>query len=177
VDGLTLIREARDAGLRLVAKGNKLVIRGPKRAESTARKLIDHKWAVLAVLRGALVDPPLLSAISGDSTDDWREMYEERAAIRQYNGGYRRDVAERLAWGEVIEIWCDRIALKHPPDTCAGCGEVLAGDSLDLPGGARIHWEPSREFTCLIAYGFARKRRAVEALAALGLVPPSGWWD
>jgi hypothetical protein len=31
----------------------------------------------------------------------WRELHEERAAIRQFDGGYRRDEAERLAWGEL----------------------------------------------------------------------------
>jgi hypothetical protein len=30
----------------------------------------------------------------------WRELHEERVAVRQYNGGYRRDEAEGLAWGD-----------------------------------------------------------------------------
>jgi hypothetical protein len=30
--------------------------------------------------------------------DFWRGLYEERTTIRQYDGGYRRDEAERLAW-------------------------------------------------------------------------------
>lgn len=36
MDGLTLIREARSAGLKLTADGDKLVIRGPRQAEAVA---------------------------------------------------------------------------------------------------------------------------------------------
>ena len=108
-------------------------------------------------------------------TTDWREFFEERAAIRQYEAGYSRQVAERLAYGECIEGWWELHCGPHLPGLCAGCGEPLAADTLDLPDGARVHWERDREFTCLIAYGFARKRRAVAALAALGLQPPTGW--
>jgi hypothetical protein len=32
---------------------------------------------------------------------DWREVWEERAAIREYSGGMLRDSAERLALNDV----------------------------------------------------------------------------
>ncbi len=51
------------------------------------------------------------------------------------------------------------------PGLCAGCGDPLAADALDLPDGARVHWERDQEFTCLIAYGFAESVGG-EALAA-----------
>ena len=50
MDGLTLLRRAHDVGLRLEAAGDKLVIRGPKRAEPIVRLLAEHKAAVLAAL-------------------------------------------------------------------------------------------------------------------------------
>lgn len=34
--------------------------------------------------------------------EDWRAFYEERAAIREYDGGYKRQVAETLARADVI---------------------------------------------------------------------------
>jgi hypothetical protein len=43
VDGLALIREARSAGLAVLAECRKLVIRGPKRAEPVARKYREYK--------------------------------------------------------------------------------------------------------------------------------------
>ena len=53
MDGLTLLRRARDAGLDVAADGNKVVIRGPKRAEAIARLLIEHKPEVMAALAAA----------------------------------------------------------------------------------------------------------------------------
>lgn len=34
--------------------------------------------------------------------EDWRVFYEERAAVREYDGGWPRAVAERLALADVI---------------------------------------------------------------------------
>jgi hypothetical protein len=83
-------------------------------------------------------------------------------------------VAEHLAFGEIVEAWCRRHPQHHPADTCSGCGQALAGDTLHLPG-ARVHWERHREFACLIAAGVSRKACAIQALAEMGLELPSGW--
>jgi hypothetical protein len=50
MDGLTLLRRARDAGLRVEASDDKLLIRGPKRAEPVVKLLAEHKAEVLAAL-------------------------------------------------------------------------------------------------------------------------------
>jgi hypothetical protein len=50
MDGLTLLRRAYDAGLRVEAAGDKLLIRGPKRAESVVQLLAEHKAEVLEAL-------------------------------------------------------------------------------------------------------------------------------
>ncbi len=38
----------------------------------------------------------------GWTEEDWRDFYEERAAIREYDGGWPRAVADRLALADVI---------------------------------------------------------------------------
>ena len=48
---LILLEQARSAGLKLHAEGDRLVIRGPKSAERIARALLDHKTEVLPLLR------------------------------------------------------------------------------------------------------------------------------
>ena len=53
MDGLALLAQARDAGLEVRARGERLVIRGPKRAENVARLLLDQKPVVLDALRVA----------------------------------------------------------------------------------------------------------------------------
>ncbi len=77
MDGLILLRRAHEAGLAVQAEGDKLVIRGPKRAESVARLLIVHKPEVLAALvpREAPDRTP-----DEDATDRalWRDRYAAR---------------------------------------------------------------------------------------------------
>jgi hypothetical protein len=50
MDGVTLLRRAHDAGLRVEAAGDKLLIRGPKRAEPVVKLLAEHKAALLEAL-------------------------------------------------------------------------------------------------------------------------------
>jgi hypothetical protein len=50
VDGITLVHQARAAGMTLRAEGNKLVIRGPESAEPIVDALREHKVEVLALL-------------------------------------------------------------------------------------------------------------------------------
>lgn len=50
MDGLTLLRDARAAGLSVRAEGERLVIRGPRRAEPVVHVLIAHKRDIMAAL-------------------------------------------------------------------------------------------------------------------------------
>jgi hypothetical protein len=69
MDGLSLLEEARGAGLRVAAEGDRLVIRGPKTAEPVARRLLAHKAEMLAVLTGPRPSAPGPAlATSGDLT-------------------------------------------------------------------------------------------------------------
>ena len=49
----------------------------------------------MEVLRAAVGEPGL---------DDALERFEERAAIREFDGGYSRADAERLAVADVLEV-------------------------------------------------------------------------
>ena len=53
MDGLTLLRRAREAGLKIQPAGDMLKITGPKRAEPLVRLLAKHKADVLAALAWA----------------------------------------------------------------------------------------------------------------------------
>lgn len=43
----------------------------------------------------------LFETLAARWSEDWRVHWEERAAIREYDGGFDRDEAERLAFDEV----------------------------------------------------------------------------
>jgi hypothetical protein len=198
-----LIAQVRADGAVLTVRGGALVLKGsPDALERWAGPLKAAKPAVLAVLSGQreLGEHGELAASSfalaesesegaGDSAEvhdsppdgteaeaaELRYVYEERVGIRIYDAGYTRREAERLAFGEMIEQWCGRHPLPLRPEICAGCGVPLAAGGLNLPDGARVHWEGDHVFDCLIAYGVGRKRRAAKALALCGLQPQLGW--
>lgn len=59
MDALMLLSKARAAQLRIKAVEGRLVIHGPRRAESLAKELLAHKDTVLAALDGSIVIPSL----------------------------------------------------------------------------------------------------------------------
>ena len=98
MDGLILLNRAREAGLAVEADGNKLLIRGPRRAEPVARLLIEHKPEVLAAL-APVIPPPDLHIDSFDPVDGsdpawWRRHFKIRTihwAQRQAEEGRGRE--------------------------------------------------------------------------------------
>jgi hypothetical protein len=58
--GLDLLARAELAGLKVEAHGARLVIKGPKRADSIARELLQHKAVVLTALAATPATPPSL---------------------------------------------------------------------------------------------------------------------
>ncbi|MBF6606815.1 MAG: hypothetical protein IVW53_14700 [Chloroflexi bacterium] len=51
MDGMTLLRGARRVGLAVAQDGDHLVVRGPRRLEREAQRLLAHKAQVLRALR------------------------------------------------------------------------------------------------------------------------------
>ncbi len=80
---------AHEAGLTVEAAEDRLVVRGPRSAEPIARHLLAHKADVLFQLRVEALPP------------DRRSEFEERAAIREYEGGQCREAAELDAIHEI----------------------------------------------------------------------------
>jgi hypothetical protein len=169
MDGLNLLRRARDAGLAVEVEGDKLVIRGPKRAEPVARLLIDHKPEVMAALVPA--DPPALEA--GESDPDparWRRHYLIRAIRWELSGARPARLAQHVAWGELLKEWHEHHGQRWPTWQCAGCGEPIGGlAALDLADGNRVHID---KLDCLLSFGQRWRDEATAGLQALGLDPP-----
>jgi|SRR5258707_8328138 hypothetical protein len=95
MDGMTLLGEARAAGLDVQARGNRLVIRGPRRAESIARRLLAQKTLVLEALAITGLERRIASH---QLPSDWHFLWDERAAIMEYDGDLPRERAEALAY-------------------------------------------------------------------------------
>ncbi|HBI47063.1 MAG TPA: hypothetical protein DDY78_30050 [Planctomycetales bacterium] len=98
MDGLTLLEEARIAGLTVTVEGNRLRIRGPRWAETIAQRVLAHKDEVVHILTtetAAAIGPD-------DLPGDWRVEWEERAAVMEYNAGLCRERAEALALTAIV---------------------------------------------------------------------------
>jgi hypothetical protein len=88
MDGMTLLRRARDAGLSAAAEGDKLVIRGPKKAEPVALLLLANKPAVMVAL---------------DEARGWQARHRE--ALTYWGALHSAAEAARLGWGEMQNRW------------------------------------------------------------------------
>jgi hypothetical protein len=179
MDGLILLKRAREAGLAVEADGNKLVIRGPRRAESVARLLIEHKPEVLAAL-APVMPPPDLRVDGFDPVDRsdpawWCRHFKIRTIHWALSGGrWTKVKAERLAYGELLNEWRKSRGRRGAAWQCAGCDEPIGGlSALVLPDEYRVHFDEERE--CLIRFGRRWRSEAVAALQAIGLDPPGGF--
>jgi hypothetical protein len=101
----------------------------------------------------------------------WRNMYEERAAIREYNGGYLRSEAELLGWRELQCRWHMAHCQPAAAGVCAGCDQPIGNENvIVMLDGNRVH--DRNGHACLIRYGQRWRDAATKALIALGLRPP-----
>ena len=178
MDGLSLLRQAEEAGLAVALDGGRLVIRGSKRAEPVARLLIEHKPDVLAVLARAdrMPVPSKFGRQDAAEAQAWRDRYAARI-VHWFRGGHPWQEAEGLAFGELILTWHRERGVRPDPARCAGCsGDLRNGADLILDcDGTRVHLDIVRGVDCIIAYGTRWRGSAVAGLRALGLHPPAGF--
>jgi hypothetical protein len=155
------IRMAEASGIRLGVEGADLILDADLEPPvDVVNAICRHKAEIIELL-----------ALSGDrwTADDWQALYDERAAIAEYERGASREVAEATAFEVCVVRWLD----SHPPsqddlDCCVHCGEQM--DELDaisyLTGDGGDVWMHGQ---CHPAWTERRRKQAVEALAGLGL--------
>jgi hypothetical protein len=107
------------------------------------------------------------------SACDWQAYFEERAGIREFDGGLPRTEAEPLALEDAVTHWlCQHPApASDPRHGCVHCGSGDgAGDTLlaVLAPGGHV-WVHDR---CWGPWQRARRHEAQEALRGLGLAFP-----
>ena len=155
-------------GVRLEARGSHLVVDGP--ADALPDDLIERLRALkteLLVLLAA--NPP------GALWDarDWQVYFEERAGIREFDGGLPRTEAEPLALEDAVTHW---LCLHPAPasDPRHGCVHCDSGDGAGdtllpvLAPGGHV-WVHDR---CWGPWQRARRHEAQEALRRFGLSLP-----
>jgi hypothetical protein len=99
VDGLTLLRQAREAGLRVGTDGDRLFVEGPRRLEPMARALLAAK-------------PRVVQALAAEDEVGWR------IAVM------RPQVPVKGA----IPLLLARPGVRFRRGTCCSCGDPLGRD-------------------------------------------------
>ena len=120
MDGLTMLSEARAAGLIVMADGDRLVIRGPRSADTIARRLLANKAVVMAAL----------AAVCGP--DDGRA-----GSLQDDDGGRfadwvrRPDSRGRMGWqAPETPVMVPFDDLPRPGPPCPKCGSLELWQSV-----------------------------------------------
>ena len=121
-----------------------------------------------SLIRAALAAVPDLS-----DPEDIRAWLDERAAMREDSGTARAD-AEKVAFDQLLWLWCEANPSQHTSGQCAACGTPFGAPVMSLPDGSQVCEKP--DHACLISYGNGRRMTAVRALKGLGIEPPR-WWE
>jgi hypothetical protein len=111
---------------------------------------------------------------SGEAAQDWRDWFEERAAIAEHDGELSRAEAEALAFECCIVQWMNlNPPPENDPERCIECGDPM-DDLAALPfliGDGGHVWMHSG---CHTPWMRHRRVEASDALGRMGIVPPSG---
>ena len=160
-----VLNRAKDHGLEIESKGDRLRLRAaqPPPAELLT-ELAKHKPAIISLLQTA-----------GEcwSADDYRLLYEERAAIAEIDGQLTRHEAGNIAFDSCVVAWLHRHAVGSDPGRCAWCekpdreGHTIVPFLAEDNGHTWLHPECRRDW-------FQQRRQmAVRALGAMGLHSPA----
>lgn len=162
VEALT---QARAAGIHLGIDGDDLVLNASAPPPSEVLEILArHKADIVTLLR---------PGNDGWSGEDWREFFEERAGIAEFDGGLPRDQAQARAFSCCVAEWLHRNPARSPSGRCDHCGQTkgmllpyLTGYSEKDHGHTWLHQECSR------AWHQAWRAKAVSALVAIGISKP-----
>jgi hypothetical protein len=161
MSAIEAIKAARDAGIDIRLDGDDLVLEASAPPLAPVIDLLArHKSGIVALLRPDR---------DGWSADDWRQFYDERAGIAEYDGGFSREDAERKALECCVAHLIDTYSDPSEPDKCAQCGgPEMPGASL-VPVGSEITGHTWLHLACWSAWYQGRRERALSALATMGL--------
>lgn len=161
-----VITEARKAGIVLELSSNgRMMFKGPRAAVQTWLPALQAaKPALLAHLRRA-------QRTEWDASD-WKAHFDERAAIREYDGAMLRAEAEALASEDCLVTWLDHQHAATPAGVCAHCGHDGQHETV-LPYGTERAGHAWLHGRCWPAWYDEKKQRAREALARMG-IPAQG---
>jgi hypothetical protein len=165
MNAIALIAEARAAGLSLnIGDGGRLkwTSAHPPPGDLLAR-LHENKGVLIQALEAIGHRGDRGHRVGDAERDRWRYLFEERAGIREFDGGLSRAEAEREALGDLVSMWRSENPLPASgPSACFHCGGQKPDIAvLAAAGHTWLHVE------CLGLMNESRQREAERAARAL----------
>lgn len=161
MSGVQALKTARDAGVRIGVDGDALTLDADATPPAAVLELLSrHKAGVIAVLR---------TGNDGWSGEDWRALFDERAAIAEFDGGLPRAQAKARAFACCVAEWLNRHPVRSPPGRCLGCGGSEHAHDTLLPFGTEPTGHAWLHSRCWDAWHAGRKAEAVAALYIIGI--------
>jgi hypothetical protein len=165
VKALQIIDAARAVGVTLSIDGDSLLLRaGSPPPQEVLDALSRHKREVISFLQ---------SDRSGWTAEDWQALFDERAAIAEFDGGLPRPEAEAGAFGACVVEWLNRNPVRSAPDRCCWRGGGERGDNVLPPFGADRAGHTWLHSSCWRPWHEHRQAQAIAFLRALGIAAPS----
>ncbi len=158
------LETARAAGIRVRIDGDDLALEAPAPPPGEVFNLLArHKVAIVTLLR---------QANDGWAVEDWKEFFDKRVRISEFNGSLR-DEAEATAFSWCVSEWLDRHPVRSEAGVCEFCNRsqgllqpYLTDDSLRDPGHTWLHQECSQK------WHQERRAKAVAELVTMGIAIP-----
>jgi hypothetical protein len=101
-----LLAEAEAAGLSVRVEGEKLVVRGPRKAEELVRVILRRKAEVMAWLASSARDRPCSTAVAQDQLPSPPEAADERQLLVLMPNGDIKNIGSLAALPEEATHWC-----------------------------------------------------------------------
>jgi hypothetical protein len=161
MSALHALKLARVAGVRIGIDGDALTLDADAAPPAAVLDLLSrYKAGVVALLR---------TGRDGWSGEDWRALFDDWAAIAEFDGGLPRDQAEARAFACCVAMWLNRNPVRSPPGRCLGCGGGEQAQDVLLPFGAEQTGHAWLHLRCWDAWHAGRKVPAVAALSTFGI--------
>ncbi len=168
---------------RAIGDGVRLILSSPGMIKAAGKRAAVQQWlptirAHKPALIEALQETESGASTSGQQpsekphdTDSWRAYYAARCAFHAVDADLHT-IPEVRAYECCLSEWLNLHPTRSEPGRCAHCSDSGSGETL-IPYGTAATGHTWLHVGCWPGWSAARRARAAEVLAAMGIAKPS----